>query len=477
MSGGHHEHENDLSAVLTEFARTMLTDFPIQGILDRLVERIVDLLPITAAGVTLMMPGADLKYVAGSDASALRFERLQTELAEGPRVAACERDDAVVVPDLRDDPRFPEFSPRALDGGLAAVFAFPLRHGDERLGALDLYSEVPGPLDEAAMRAAETLADVAAAYLLNAQARAAQRDALSASRDMAVHDALTGLPNRTLLLDRLDQTLTRHERRPSSTAVLFVDVDRFKALNDRLGHAAGDVVLTEVAARLRAAVRPADTVARLGGDEFVIVCEDPEHQLQVFALASRLADVVAVPFLIEDQMISLTISVGISFASGASDESADSLLRDADAAMYRAKAAGRNQAEVFDAGMRSLAAERHESEDKLRAAIHNRELVVLYQPVLNLTTNEAIGVEALVRWEHPTRGRVAPGEFIPLAEETGLIAPLGSFVLHEACRQAAAWRAQPAGPLLLSLSVNLSGRQLLAPGLADEVRSALVDSG
>jgi diguanylate cyclase (GGDEF)-like protein len=470
-------NENQLSNVLAEFARTMLTDFPIQAILDRLVDRIVEVLPITAAGVTLIAPDTDPRFVAASDASALRFEKLQTELAEGPCIAAYETGDAVVVADLRDEPRFPRFAPRALEAGLAAVFTFPLCHGDERLGALDLYRDVPGPLDAAAMDAAQTLADVAAAYLLNARARAAQGDALAVSRSTAVHDALTGLPNRTLLLDRLGQTLTRHQRRPSSAAVLFLDVDRFKALNDSLGHAAGDLVLIEVAARLRAALRPADTVARLGGDEFVIVCEDPDHQLQVFALASRLADAVAVPFVLEDQEISLTLSIGIAFGSGASDESADSLLRDADAAMYRAKAAGRNRAEVFDADMRSLAAARAESEDELRAAIDNGELVVRYQPVLSLATNEAVGIEALVRWEHPTRGSLAAGEFIPLAEETGLIVPLGSYVLREACRQAAAWRTKPSTPLLVSLSVNLSGRQLLAPGLVDEVRSALVDSG
>jgi diguanylate cyclase (GGDEF)-like protein len=358
-----------------------------------------------------------------------------------------------------------------------AVCTMPMGHGQEQVGTLALYRDGSEPLDDESVRIAHTLADVAAAYLLNAEARAADRDALDVSRDTAVHDALTGLPNRTLLLDRLDQTLARHQRRPASTAVLFVDLDDFKALNDSLGHAAGDLVLVEVAARLRAAVRPTDTVARLGGDEFVVVCDDPDHQLQVYALSSRLADAVAVPFVVEDQTASLTISVGIAFASGATDEDAASLLRDADAAMYRAKAGGRNQAEVFDADMRSRAADRHQAEAELRSAITNGELVVLYQPVFNLATNEAIGIEALVRWPHPTRGSLAPLEFISLAEETGLIVPLGSLVLHEACRQAAAWRAQPSGPLPLTVSVNLTGRQLLAAGLGHDVRSALAESG
>jgi GAF domain-containing protein len=205
-----------LSEVLREFARTMVTDFPIQAILDHLVVRIVDILPVTAAGVTLISVGSGAQYVAASDSSALRFEKLQTELYEGPCIATFETGLPVAVADLRHDDRFPRFKPQALQAGLAAVFTFPLRNGEERLGALDLYRDVSGPLDETFVDAAQTLADVVAAYLLNARSRADLRDSSERSREMALHDSLTGLPNRTLLLDRLDHAVLRSGRSTGS---------------------------------------------------------------------------------------------------------------------------------------------------------------------------------------------------------------------------------------------------------------------
>ena len=181
-----------MSRVLGEFARTLLTDFPIETILDHLVVRIVDVLPITSAGVTLIAPGADPHYIAASDASAMRFERLQSELGEGPCLAAYESGEAVALPDLAGDARFPIFGPRAVEAGLKAVFTFPLRHGNERLGALDLYRTTTGPLDAEEMRSAQTLADVATAYLLNARAREALRVSSEAAREHSLHDDLTG---------------------------------------------------------------------------------------------------------------------------------------------------------------------------------------------------------------------------------------------------------------------------------------------
>ncbi|MCW3043275.1 MAG: diguanylate cyclase/phosphodiesterase with sensor, partial [Actinobacteria bacterium] len=266
--------EQKLSEVLSEFARTMVTNFPIQGILDHLVKRIVEVLPISAAGVTLISPGTDPRYVAASDESALRFEKLQTELGEGPCLAAYQTGEAVAVADLRDESRFPKFTPRAVEAGLVAVFTFPLCKGAERLGALDLYRSTPGLLDDAAMSAAQTLADVAAAYLLNAQARVDLEASSERSRESAVHDALTGLPNRTLFLERLDHAVRRGRRSGKMAAVLFADLDRFKMVNDLHGHNAGDELLVTVAERLTGVLRPGDTLARLSGDEFVILCED-----------------------------------------------------------------------------------------------------------------------------------------------------------------------------------------------------------
>ena len=286
----------ELSDVLSEFARTMVTDFPIQAILDHLVVRIVDVLPVSSAGVTLISPHSSPHYVAASDEAALRFEELQSETGEGPCQAAYESGRPVAVPDLRAESRFPRFTPLALDAGLVAVFTFPLRQGPNRLGALDLYRQTPGPLDEDAMAAAQTLADVAAAYLSNAQARADLRESSDRYRESALHDALTGLPNRVLLGERLDHALLRARRSGNLVALLFVDLDRFKEVNDVYGHLAGDQLLTGVAERLSAMLRPGDTLARLSGDEFVVLCEDLGDASQIGPLAARLGAALAEPF-------------------------------------------------------------------------------------------------------------------------------------------------------------------------------------
>lgn len=469
--------EQELSGVLSEFARTMLTDFPIQAILDTLVKRIVDVMPIVGAGVTLISPGADPRYVAASDPVALRFEELQTELAEGPCVAAYRTGEAVAVVDLRVDDRFPRFCARGLADGLAGVFTFPLRHRDERLGALDLYRDVAGPMDEATMAAAQTLADVAAAYLINAEARSELRDAFEQSRERALHDALTGLPNRILLLDRLEQALARRHRHPARTAVLFIDIDRFKWINDSLGHDAGDSLLTELAHRLVAAARPGDTVARFGGDEFVVLCEDVGNEDDAASFARRLAEVVRSPITIDAHEITPTISTGIALARADGNETASALVRDADTAMYRAKEGGRDRYEIYDAEMRVRAQRHLGTESALRRALARGELVVVYQPVIDLATQGVIGVEALVRWDLPEGGRLRPESFIPLAEETGLIVPIGELVLDTACHQLAAWNRD--GPLQLDLTVavNLSAHQLITTGLTEAVRRAVTSAG
>lgn len=239
--------EVKLSEVLGEFARTMITDFPIQRILDRLVDRIVDVLPITSAGVTLISEGSAPLYIAASDESARRFERLQTEIGEGPCLEAFHTGHSVSLPDLAADERFPRYSSAGVEAGLAAVFTFPLFHGLDRFGALDLYRKTSGDLDAADMAAAQTLADVAAALLLNAKAR---EEALATSDRFyhhAMHDPLTGLPNRLLLQERLERAALRAHRAHTYTAVLFLDLDRFKQVNDTYGHHIGDELLRAVA--------------------------------------------------------------------------------------------------------------------------------------------------------------------------------------------------------------------------------------
>ena len=472
--------ERHLSAVLSEFARTMVTDFPIQGILDRLVERIVDVLPVTAAGVTLISPGTDPHYVAASSDAALAFEKLQSDSGQGPCVAAYQSGKAVSVPDLRSDDQFPAFSAAAAAAGLAAVFTFPLRHDDGRLGALDLYRDTPGQLDPDDMAAAQTLADVAAAYLLNAQARQDAREASDRLRTSTLHDALTGLPNRVLLQQRLAHAAERARRSHSEAAVLFADLDRFKAVNDTYGHAVGDLLLVAVAARLAALVRPGDTLARVSGDEFVILCEDLQSASDIEDLAIRIDDAFDLPFVIadgEDHMIEIGISasVGIAF-SGLAAGITRHLVRDADIAMYQAKRKGGAAHQVIDLGEAHRATDRHELQRDLHAAFSHDKLAVSYQPIVCARDGLVTGVEALLRWTHPSRGPVPTMAMIGVAEESSLIVGIGEWVLERGCRDCVAWlRERPDAPL--DLAVNVSVRQLMGPGFRDTVARVLSDTG
>jgi diguanylate cyclase (GGDEF)-like protein/PAS domain S-box-containing protein len=291
----------------------------------------------------------------------------------------------------------------------------------------------------------------------------------------AMHDALTGLPNRALFLDRLAHALRRRVRRGTGVlAVMFLDVDRFKVINDSLGHGAGDLLLIDVAGRLDAALRPSDTVARFGGDEFTVLCEDINGELEAVAIAQRIVDLFEEPFDIDGREVFLSTSVGISLASEVrSDGSgAADLIRDADAAMYRAKELGKARYELFDAAMREHALRRLELENALRRAVEREELRIHLQPEIAVAGGAVVGFEALVRWQHPERGLLAPAEFVPLAEETGLIASIGEWVLRRACAEAAGWTASE-----LSIAVNVSPRQLLQGDFVQLVATVLAQTG
>jgi diguanylate cyclase (GGDEF)-like protein len=388
-----------LSAVLSEFARTMVTDFPVQAILDRLVERIVEVLPISGAGVTLISSTADPRYVAASDGAALRFEKLQADLREGPCVEAYLTGQAVVVPDLRVETRFPAFVAGARDVGLAAVFAFPLRHGEDQLGALDLYCDSPGPLDSASMDAAQTLADVASAYLLNAQSRADLFESQARFRDNALHDGLTGLPNRVLVLERIEHALSRGRRTGKALAVFFVDLDRFKVINDVHGHRTGDEVLVAIATRLAALIRSGDTLGRMSGDEFVILCEDlvdAADAADAGTIAERINAQLHLPFTVSGIELSVTASVGIAF-SGRDDHIPEQVLHRADMAMYRAKRRGGASYEVLD--LRECRPSNYEADlgDNLAGALSRAEFRSVYQRLRSGGSSSSSGHVRIVR--------------------------------------------------------------------------------
>jgi diguanylate cyclase (GGDEF)-like protein/PAS domain S-box-containing protein len=294
--------------------------------------------------------------------------------------------------------------------------------------------------------------------------------------ELSLHDALTGLPNRQLLMDRLAVALARTARANDLVAVLFCDLDEFKDVNDSVGHEGGDRVLIEVATRLRHALRQSDTVARTGGDEFVIICEGLNSIEDATTLATDVRDFVEAPITFDDFEAAVSVSIGIVTVAGIDASTADPmiLLRNADAAMYLAKRDGKARWALFDESLVQAATYRRELEPELRRALQRDELVVHYQPIYDLTSDTIVGLEALLRWDHPTRGLLPPLDFITLAEETGLIVPIGAWVLKEACQQMRRWTREFGWPGWMS--VNLSARQVAEPGLASAVSDILAMS-
>jgi diguanylate cyclase (GGDEF)-like protein len=291
-------------------------------------------------------------------------------------------------------------------------------------------------------------------------------------RHRAMHDPLTGLPNRALALDRLEGALARRRRDGRAVAVLLADLDQFKLVNDSMGHQAGDDLLVALAPRLHDAVRPSDTVARLGGDEFLVVCEQLDGPHEAIRVAERVAQAINQPSVLAAGEHFVSASIGITVAERADADPAD-LLRDADAAMYRAKERGRGRYELFDDLLRRRVLVRLRTENELRRGIDQGELRVVYQPIVELGDGSVAAVEALARWQHPERGLLDPVEFIPVAEDSGLIGPLGDWVLTTACRDVAGWqqRFPRAEPLLMC--VNTSPRQLASPAFPARVADTM----
>jgi diguanylate cyclase (GGDEF)-like protein/PAS domain S-box-containing protein len=289
---------------------------------------------------------------------------------------------------------------------------------------------------------------------------------------LALYDSLTGLPNRALFSDRLKHAIDRRGR-AQATAVYFLDVDRFKRINDSLGHAAGDEVLREVAARVQRMLRPDDTVARFGGDEFTVLCESVGGVLEAVGVADRLQREIAQPLRAGGADLRLSASIGIALAEPGEHVEPSRLVEDADAAMYRAKERGGARTELFDQAMRERAVDALSIEQELQHGLERGELRLFYQPLVSLASGEMVGAEALIRWQHPERGLLTPDKFLPVAEESGLIVEVGAWAVGEACRRLRDWDRRNGGPAVFSLAVNLSARELTHPDVVSTVLNAV----
>jgi diguanylate cyclase (GGDEF)-like protein/PAS domain S-box-containing protein len=478
QSVGRDVHEQHLADRMLAGQATVLEKVargrPLPETLGALLEVIAETNPnrsalLLLAGDAALKPGAVSRL---SDDWLSRFDGVRFDRASDAVTTAVAMRRPVVCHDVMSDALWTEHRAALFESGVRSALTLPLlaSDGDAVLGVLTVFDVLRRAVEGEDRRLVESLARLAEIAI----ERKAFEDRLAHS---SLHDPLTGLPNRSLLLDRLGHALGRARRAGTGVAILFLDLDGFKVANDSLGHAAGDRLLVALARRLERALRPGDTVARFGGDEFCVLCDDlppGSARSRAVAIGERILGELAEPFSLDGSETFLQASIGIALGpSGA--ERPDDLLRDADAAMYHAKDSGKGRWVVFDDEMRVQVQNQHATFNALHRAIERDELRVMYQPFVRVTDGDCIGAEALVRWQHPERGLLLPKDFVPLAEHSDLVVALGAWVLEESCRAAAEWSAPGAAPR--SVAVNLSGRQLARPDLADQVAAALDRSG
>ena len=462
---------------LARIQRSINSRQPLQEVLDAIVVGATELLGEDISGLRLLDPDDPTHMVVASVVGVpdhLPAARARLQVGHGVGGAAIAQDRLVVVTDYQ---AYVDPLPGFVADGIRAAMAAPVRQGDSAVGSLTVATRRPGRVYSASEQEVLTaFAEHVGLALNDAQAVQALHRAVAEATHQSLHDSLTGLPNRALLLGRLAAAAERSERSDGQPyALLFIDLDDFKVVNDSLGHLVGDQLLSAVAGRVAGCLRPVDTVARLGGDEFAVLLEDSTTPAAE-AAAERLLEALGAPFdLPAAASLRVSASVGVVVTAGRQG-SAEELLRDADVAMYRAKGDGKHRYVVFEQAMRDHLQARDQLESELHQAVAGQQFVVHYQPVVDAASGQVVSTEALVRWEHPGRGLVLPAEFVPLAESTGLIVPIGSGVLHEACRQTALWRRQP-DLRELTVSVNLSPRQLHEPAIVEDVRAALASSG
>ena len=441
-------------SAVAQLGRFALGEQDLGALMDEVASVVAEILEIDHCVVLELEPDrAAVRVVAGVGVSDGVLRRMRVPAAAGSLLdLALGQAEPLIVEDVERDPRFRD-QPLLRLYMVGSGMSVRLRARGDAWGLLGVYS----------LRRRTFVTDQAEflAAVANVVSGAVDRHLVEEEiRHRVLHDPLTGLPNRTLALDRLASALARRQRDGGTVAVLLLDLDQFKLVNDSLGHEAGDELLTTLAPRLHDAVRPADTVARLGGDEFVVLCEDLDGPRAAIQVAERLAAAVSQPLVLGEEEHFASASIGIALADTA-DADARMLIRDADAAMYRAKERGRGRYELFDEMLRHRVLVRLRTESELRRALERDELRIHYQPVVDLREDRIAAVEALVRWEHPQRGLLEPVDFIGVAEDTGLIVPLGDLVLTEACRVVADWQRRfNHSQRPLALCVNASARQL-----------------